>query len=62
MTGILTDKKRASLRLRSLAGPDGATATEYVIVITLIAGVIIAVVFVIGGQLSGFFEVAANVF
>jgi len=62
MTGILTDKKRASLRLRSLARSDGATATEYVIVITLIAGVIIAVVFVIGGQLSGFFEVAANVF
>lgn len=62
MSGILTNKMRASVRLRSLARAEGATATEYAILITLIAGAIIAIVFVLGGQLSGFFEVAAAVF
>jgi len=41
---------------------DGATATEYAIIITLIAGVILAVIFIIGGQMSGFFQAAAEVF
>jgi len=41
---------------------DGATATEYAIIITLIAGVILTVIFVIGGQMSGFFQAAAEVF
>lgn len=40
----------------------GAVATEYVIMITLIAGVIIAVVFIIGGRLEGFFRAAAEIF
>lgn len=41
---------------------DGATATEYAIIITLVAAVILATIFVIGGQLSDFFRGAAAIF
>jgi len=62
MFGILKRELHGLSRIRVLTRTDGATATEYVILITLIAVVIIGVVFAIGGQLSGFFEAAAGAF
>lgn len=47
---------------KSIVPDEGATATEYVILITLVAGVIIAIVSLIGAQLGGFFERIAAVF
>lgn len=48
--------------LRVLAWDAGATAVEYVILISLVAAVIIFAVFAIGGYLDGFFEAAARIF
>lgn len=44
------------------ARDSGATAAEYVLIITLIAAVLIAAVYLIGDQLADFFEGVAAAF
>jgi Flp pilus assembly pilin Flp len=41
---------------------DGATAAEYVILVSLVAGVIIAVVFVIGDRVAELFATLVGAF
>lgn len=49
-------------RPRNLTDDTGATATEYAILITLIAAAILAIVFGVGGQIAAFFQEAAESF
>jgi pilus assembly protein Flp/PilA len=55
MMGYLTRSRVRRLR-RGLGRESGATAVEYGLLLAFIASVIIAVVIVLGGQLSGGFQ------
>lgn len=50
------------LATRLGAHDSGATAAEYVLIVTLIAVVLIAAVYLIGDQLADFFEGVAAAF
>ncbi len=53
--------RRMSRRLRCVAGEEsGATAVEYGLLLAFVAAVIIAVVIVLGGQVSGGFQGFVN--
>lgn len=54
----MTMIREAIARLRS--AEDGATAVEYALMVALIAGVIIAAVFALGGAVSNSFTDCAN--
>ena len=51
-----------TLRHAVLSDDHGAVATEHAILITLVAGVLVAVVFAIGASIAVFFDSAAGIF
>ena len=52
--------RRSFSNILSLNGNRGATATEYAIILALIAGVIIGVVATVGQDVSGLFAAATQ--
>lgn len=49
---------RLSRRMHGSVAERGATAVEYALLIALIAGVIVGVVFTLGGNVLGLFDIA----